>query len=557
MRIANKMNDVVLVGQRDPTSQLFLLQEAPAAQCVPSLLARAYGSGESDSELLWKLHLRHGHRNFGDVARQYNLPVPKVIPACTSCVMGKSHVHPHLSSGFERATRRAQGFHSDFRGPFSTPTPQGYLYLLTIVDDFTRRIFGFLAKSQSEWMDIWTKFVVRIEAEIGQANCISWILTDNGAVYKSAAMVAFCSSRGIQQRHSAPYSQWMDHTAERNMRTIGEMAVTTLIHANLPKLAWGYAILHAIDVLNRTAESATLNASSGFKTNFTRLEKWKGHALPGQTKGLYPLGCLAFKHIPATLRTKLDSHATPAVYLGIDPKSRSYLLGSLYDLNLSVSVEVTFLENVFPFRRFQHQSTPASLLWGTDQTTAEGDPRLGMFDGHDASGVTKVLDVQALKKIGAIPADGFNDEAPEKMASDSTKQASAVPALKYSARQQAAGGIETKEDSRLWWSPNNDVSAENVLLVLSEAALQSITPKNSHQAVKCSSSASWIAAMNREKICHVKNCTFGEEWKEGKTAVKPIPADWVFKIKHRGPPIDEALLQPKQFKLAWLFVASK
>ena len=151
-----------------------------------ALLARSYGDGKSDSDLLWKMHLRHGHRNFADVARQYGLPIPKTIPACTSCIMGKSHTHPHLSNGFERATRKGEGFHSDFRGPFSVPTAQGYLYLLTIIDDFTRRIFGFLVKSQTEWFDIWTKFVVRVEAELGRANCISWLLSDNGSVYKSA-----------------------------------------------------------------------------------------------------------------------------------------------------------------------------------------------------------------------------------------------------------------------------------------------------------------------------------------------------------------------------------
>ena len=86
---------------------------------------------------------------------------------------------------------------------------------------------------------------------------------------------------------AAPYAQWMDHTAERNMRTIGEMAVTTLVHSNLPN-AWGHAILHAIDVINRTAESAELNKAAGFDANFSRLERWKGHALPGQLKGLYP-----------------------------------------------------------------------------------------------------------------------------------------------------------------------------------------------------------------------------------------------------------------------------
>src|SRR6185312_170633 len=113
------------------------------------------------------------------------------------------------------------------------------------------------------------------------------------------------------------------------------------------------------------------------KTNFSRLERWKGHSLPQQTKGLYPFGCLAFKHVPPTLRTKLDVHANPVVYVGIDPKSPAYLLGSLYELTLSVSVDVTFIENVFPFRRIQNQASPSSLLWGTEYGMAEGNPRLG------------------------------------------------------------------------------------------------------------------------------------------------------------------------------------
>ena len=87
------------------------------------------------------------------------------------------------------------------------------------------------------------------------------------------------------------------------------------------------------------------------------------------------------------------------------------------------------------------------------------------------------------------------------------------------------------------------------MVVLTEANLQTETPRNAHQAVRTHRSAQWIEAMNREKRCHIKNGTFGEEWKEG-CSVKPIPADWVFKLKHRGPPIDDST------RLVWLFVAS-
>jgi len=346
-----------------------------------SLLAKAYGAviPAKDLRVLWRLHLRHGHRNFLDLCRQYSLPLPKEIPACTSCVMGKGHAHPHHGS-FQRATRRGEGFHSDFRGPFSTPTPQGALYLLTIVDDFSRRIFPFLVKSQSEWFEIWRNFVARVEAELGHCNCISWILSDNGQVYKASNMTEFCTQKGIQQRFSAPYAQWLNHTAERNMRTLGEMALTTMIHANMPKRVWGWAMILACEVLNRTSESTNANTKAGAGANASRLERWHGKVLPHQTKNLYPFGCLCFKQIPPALRGKLDAHAIPMAYLGVDPASRTYLLGTLYELHTSVGVEVTFFEDVFPFRKFKAADSPASLLWGSEAQLLPGDPRLGMFE---------------------------------------------------------------------------------------------------------------------------------------------------------------------------------
>jgi hypothetical protein len=99
--------------------------------------------------------------------------------------------------------------------------------------------------------------------------------------------------------------------------------------------------------------------------------------------------------------------------------------------------------------------------------------------------------------------------------------------------------------------PTSDVtaskSASNILIVLTEASLQSITPRNAYEALKSTESNMWLLAMNREKECHVKNGTFGSESKASEL-VKAVPADWVFKIKHRGAPIDVKELTAKQFK---------
>lgn len=86
-----------------------------------------------------------------------------------------------------------------------------------------------------------------------------------------------------------------------------------------------------------------------------------------------------FKHIPGELRTKLQEKATPCVYLGVDASTRTYLLGSLYELHLTTAVDVTFVDGEFPFRGARPVSA-ASLLWGNNPPITEGDHRLGQFD---------------------------------------------------------------------------------------------------------------------------------------------------------------------------------
>jgi len=201
---------------------------------------------------------------------------------------------------YEKATRKAQGFHTDFKGPFSTPAHNGVFYLLTIIDDFSRRIFSFLVKSTSEWLGIWMAFVKRVEAEIGQQGCIAWLVSDNGAVYRSpnfAEPKAF--SRSFQ-----PLT--LNGKMELRKETCGQLAKWCLhmIHSNLPKRAWGWAARLACEVINRNPESAVSNKRTATPETWSRLERWYGRALPGQTRALNPLGCLCFNIFPPNFETK-------------------------------------------------------------------------------------------------------------------------------------------------------------------------------------------------------------------------------------------------------------
>ena len=93
---------------------------------------------------------------------------------------------------------------------------------------------------------------------------------------------------------------------------------------------------------------------------------------PRPNKRLFPFGCLAFKFIYPQHRGKLDAHTSPHVFLGLDSKTQCYKLGTLFDLMVSVAVEVSFVEEVFPFR-FSKPATSYHHLWSTESRLREGE----------------------------------------------------------------------------------------------------------------------------------------------------------------------------------------
>src|SRR6185437_8556461 len=177
---------------------------------------------------------------------------------------------------------------------------------------------------------------------------------------------------------------------------------------------------------------------------------------------------------------------------------------------------------------------------------AEGDARLGMFQTPDTSGVIKALDRQALKTIGVLPptSDPGGDMPPP---SEETKIASAAPPTPRRSSRATQPPADLQIYDRIPWKDYpaalDSSKPETLLLAFTESELQTITPRSAEQALRSKSADQWREAMNREKQCHLKNGTFfGEEWSGPGPCLKPVPAGWVFKIKHRGAPIEGAKL---------------
>jgi len=347
-----------------------------------------------------------------------------------------------------------------------------------------------------------------------------------------------------------------------------------MIHSNLPKRAWGWAARLACEVINRNPESAVSNKRTATPETWSRLERWYGRALPGQTRALNPLGCLCFKHIPAELRNKMQMHATPMVYLGVDPDTRAYLLGTLYDLRTSTAVEVIFLEDVFPFRKLQSRESPASLIW---EGESDGDIRAGMFptefgdlqERDDFSSLSEIILAGDKNKTDELSALGGDEKKTDEIVilepenvmrqpEESPRVISAAPAPTEAEPQTLRRSSRPVKERKMNTASYRDTSAPDSTLVLqgegnivlqmvTEADLEHHCPRNAYEALRSPLKAKWLLAMNREKDCHTKNKTFGDVMPEN-CSLKPVPTDWVFKIKHRGGAVDLASLDNKQFK---------
>ena len=155
------------------------------------------------------------------------------------------------------------------------------------------------------------------------------IRSDNGTEFVNKHVKTFLDEKGIMQETSAPYTPEQNGVAERENRTVVEMARTMLCSMNLPKMLWAEAVAYATLILNNTA------CDSDGKTPY---ERWTSNR--SDLEMFKTFGCTAYYHIPKQLRYKLDPRSKKAVFVGIENTSKKIRLfdPSLNKIIISSSV---------------------------------------------------------------------------------------------------------------------------------------------------------------------------------------------------------------------------
>ena len=161
---------------------------------------------EDDSDkaaLLW--HKRFRHLNFKGLSTLANkkmviglpfLKTPKDI--CTTCLMGKQHrdVIPKQSSW--RAAMKLQLIHVDVCGPISPASHSNKRYILSFVDDYSRKTWIYFLHAKSETFNAFKNFKAYVDKEAGTH--IVCLRTDRGGEFNSKEFSTFCNHHGISRQ---------------------------------------------------------------------------------------------------------------------------------------------------------------------------------------------------------------------------------------------------------------------------------------------------------------------------------------------------------------------
>ena len=287
----------------------------------------------------WLWHFRYGHLNFGGLKTLQQKGMVTGLPqitassqVCEECVVSKQHRKQFPQGKSWRAKKTLELVHSDICGPITPHSNGGKRYIITFIDDYSRRIWVYFLQEKSEAFVAFKSYKALVEKEVG--NPIKVLRTDRGGEYNSHEFSNFCENHGIKRQLTAAYTPQQNGVCERKNHTIMNMVRSLLTTSGIPKSFWPEAVNWSTHLLNRSLTLAV--------KNLTPEEAWSGRKPTVDYFRIF--GCIAYAHIPDEKRRKLDNKGEKCIFLGVSDKSKAYKLDNPSTMKIVISRDVVFDE---------------------------------------------------------------------------------------------------------------------------------------------------------------------------------------------------------------------
>lgn len=459
-------------------------------------------TNENNNALLW--HRRLGHINLQCLKKMRDGGVIGInfiddgadIKKCETCAQAKQTRNPFTASD-NKSSGILQLIHSDLCGPMEKQSIGHARYILTFIDDFSKKVFPYFLKSKSEVLQTLIEFKKFIELQTESK--IKAIRTDNGGEYCSAEFDRFCRDNGIQHQLTTAYTPQQNGVAERMNRTLIEKAKCLLFDAELPTTYWAEATNMAAHLINRT-----ICSSHGKTPN----EKFYNQRV--DISDLKIFGSPVMVHVNKQKRKKWDKKSIKMIFVGYDRDIKGYRCIDKNTRKIIVSRDVIF-----------HETSPKSIInVDIDEENVENSTPHDELRGESSINITPDTSINKIDSISNNTNDSVEFGTPNSsnheetmIEPDETDDAEYIPDENIDMNDLANPSRELRPRARPFQL--------NLALF--------IEPSTVKEALRGENADEWQGAMEEEMASHRSNNTWSlVEIPAGR---KPIQAKWVFKTK--------------------------
>jgi len=310
---------------------------------------------------------------------------------CVDCLVGKQHRENISKKSHWRASSKLQLIHSDICGLVNPESNSGKRYLITFIDEFSRKCWVYFISEKSEALNMFKRFKNLVEKKAG--SLVGCLRTDRGGEFTSKEFNEYCSMNGIKRQLMAAYTPQQNGVAERMNWTIMNLVRSILLEKNIPREFLLKAVNWCMHVLNRSPTAAVLE--------ITPEKAWSG--VKPLVEYFCVFGCIGHVHVPHEKRTELDPRRTKCILLGISEETKGYKMYNPVTKKLIISRDVIFEENAI--WNWAENSTNMLLRWGDDDNSISEEEFEGNEDGERAQ--------EQIEEIGNEAGTGNEVEEPE------------------------------------------------------------------------------------------------------------------------------------------------
>ena len=457
----------------------------------------------TDKTRLWHLRLGHiGVRGLKELDKQGLLEGDKIgdLEFCESCVLGKT-TRASFNRSIHKSNDKLEYVHSDLWGPSQQVSLGGNSYFLSIIDDYSRRVWVYTLKSKDQVFEKFFEWKNLVENQCGKN--VKKLRTDNGLEFCNQKFDSFCAKEGIARHKTVRLTPQQNGLAEMMNRTLMERVRSMLVQSKLPKTLWAEILLTACHLVNLSPSTAI-----EFKTPY---ERWTGQ--PANYGNLRAFGCPAYAH---TSQGKLAPRALKGFFIGYPEGVKGYKIWctDLSPPRCIISRDVTFNEKELLNQKLAQQPTKEDTETGNKQQfEVEFSKSDDSLEAGDSGGVT----------------DSSGDPELPQQEQESQGHEKGYQLTRDRARRQI------KQTRRYGY-------ADLISYALAAAhQIDEDEPKIYKEAVQSKFSKEWQQAMDEEIMSLYKNDTWELVKKPDKRRV--VDCKWIFKVKD-GLTGDE----PKRFK---------